>query len=212
MSSRLCEREQVVEHPCEQIAADESPEDVLRACADLGNRQAWDRFLRRFHPLIVATVVRTVRRYTLDSESVCDDLAQDVYLKLSASGAKVLRNFRPLYPGAVFGFVKVIAANVVHDHFKSRAGRVPEYTALPEDTPARDETAWRLLLRSINDLLKKRAVTQRDRHIFWLYYRQGMSAKEIAALSSLNLTVKGVESVIVRLNQLVREAFRNGER
>jgi hypothetical protein len=39
-----------------------------------------------------------------------------------------------------------------------------------------------------------------------------MSAKEIAAISSLKLTIKGVESVIVRLNQLVRNALENGER
>jgi hypothetical protein len=39
-----------------------------------------------------------------------------------------------------------------------------------------------------------------------------MSAKEIAALASLNLSIKGVESVIVRLNQMIRSAFENGER
>ena len=76
----------------------------------------------------------------------------------------------------------------------------------------KDELEWQLLLRDIDDLLKKPPTSERDRQIFWLYYRQGMSAKEIAALASLNLSIKGVESVIVRLNQMIRSAFENGER
>jgi RNA polymerase sigma-70 factor (ECF subfamily) len=203
---------EVVEAPREPPAGEESPEELLRECADLRQSQAWDRFLRRFNPLIVATVVRTIRRYGFDRAGLSDDLAQEVYLKFSANRAKVLREFKPRYPGAVFGYLRVIAANVVHDHFKSKLGKHTDQSPLPNDVAGKDETEWRLLLRDIDDLLKKPPISERDRQIFWLYYRQGMSAKEIAALSSLNLTIKGVESVIVRLNQLIRNAFENGER
>ena len=203
---------EVVEASWEPSAGEESPEDLLRACADLRHAQAWDRFLSRFNPLIVSTVVRTIRRYGFDRAGLSDDLAQEVYLKFSANRARVLREFKPRYPGAVFGYLRVIAANVVHDHFKSKLGKHPVESRLPKDLPETDEAEWRLLLRDIDDLLGKSPISGRDRQIFWLYYRQGMSAKEIAAISSLNLTIKGVESVIVRLNQLVRNAFRNGER
>jgi RNA polymerase sigma-70 factor (ECF subfamily) len=203
---------EALESPCDPTAAEESPEELLRECADLRQSQAWDRFLRRFNPLIVATVVRTIRRYGFDRAGLSDDLAQEVYLKFSANRAKVLREFEPRYPGAVFGYLRVIAANVVHDHFKSKLGKHPDPCPLPDNVAGPDETEWRLLLRDIDDLLKKPPIGARDRQIFWLYYRQGMSAKEIAAISSLNLTIKGVESVIVRLNQLIRNAFENGER
>src|SRR6202044_3147707 len=46
---------------------------------------------------------------------------------------------------------------------------------------------------------------ERDRMIFWFYYRQGMSAKAIAALPGVGLTAKGVESALLRLTSLVRE-------
>ena len=46
---------------------------------------------------------------------------------------------------------------------------------------------------------------ERDRLIFWLYYQQGMSAKAIAALPTVGLGAKGVESAILRLTRLVRE-------
>jgi RNA polymerase sigma-70 factor (ECF subfamily) len=203
--------ETYAEGPAELEAA-ESPEDLLRECADLRHTQAWDRFLRRFNPVVVATVVRTVRRYGFDGAGLSDDLAQEVYLKFSANRARVLREFKPRYPGAVFGYLRVIAANVVHDHFKSKLGKHPEQSPLPKDAAGKDELEWLLLLRDIDDLLKKPPTSERDRQIFWLYYRQGMSAKEIAALASLDLSIKGVESVIVRLNQLIRRAFENVER
>jgi RNA polymerase sigma-70 factor, ECF subfamily len=203
---------EVMGDPWEPPAGEDSPEELLRECADLRHTEAWERFLGRFNPLIVATVVRTMRRYGLDRDGLSDDLVQDVYIKFSANRAKVLREFQPRYPGAVFGYVRVIAANVVHDHFKSRQGRHSDQSPLPNDVAAQDETEWKMLLREIDDLLKQPPVSARDRQIFWLYYRQGMSAKEIAALSSFSLTVKGVESVIVRLNQLIRNVFKDRER
>jgi len=202
---------EVVEHPWAPPAGEESPEDLLRECADLRHTQAWERFLRRFNPVIVATVVRTIRRYGFERAGLSDDLAQEVYLKFSANRARVLREFKPRYPGAVFGYLRVIAANVVHDHFKSKLGKHPDQSPLPHDLAGKDEVGWRLLLRDIDDLLKRPPISERDRQIFWLYYRQGMSAKEIAAISSLNLTIKGVEAVIFRLNQLIRKAFENVE-
>ena len=41
--------------------------------------------------------------------------------------------------------------------------------------------------------------------IFWLYFRQGMSTKEIASLPGMGLRAKGVGSVIERLKQHIRD-------
>ena len=41
--------------------------------------------------------------------------------------------------------------------------------------------------------------------IFWLYFRQGMSTKEIASLPTIGLSAKGVGSVIERLKHGIRE-------
>ena len=51
---------------------------------------------------------------------------------------------------------------------------------------------------------------ERDRLIFWLYYQQGLSANAIAALPTVGLTAKGVESSIFRLTRLVREQIVGG--
>jgi RNA polymerase sigma-70 factor (ECF subfamily) len=200
------------EYPWDPYGDEDSPEALLRQCANMDDAQAWDKLVDRFRPLIVATVVRTMRRYGFDSAGLRDDLVQDVYLKFCANQAKVLREFQPRYPGAVFGYVSVIAANVVHDHFKSKGGKHPEPCPLPADLAVPSETEWRLLILDIENVFEREHTSARDRQIFWLYYRQGMSAKQIAAISSLKLTTKGVEAVIVRLKDLIRKALKNGKR
>jgi len=188
-------------------ASEETTAEVLFSlCADQ-NASAWMEFIRRFHPVIAATVVRTARRYTRAHPDLCNDLAQEVYLKFSTHGGRILREFRPRHSVAAFGYVKVIAANAVHDYFKSTHFKhVAEADASPGSLSA-DQAEWRIRLREIDDLLRRFA-TRRDRQIFWLYYRQGMTAKEIAAIQAVGLGVKGVESAIERQKNLIRHAFK----
>ena len=65
-----------------------------------------------------------------------------------------------------------------------------------------------VLISQINQILNSHSGGpghDRDCTIFWLYYQQGMSAKDIAALPTMGLSAKGVESAIFRLTRLVRE-------
>jgi DNA-directed RNA polymerase specialized sigma24 family protein len=54
------------------------------------------------------------------SRSVIEDLIQETYSKLCADQCRTMQQFEPNYPDATLGFVKVVAANVAHDHFRSR--------------------------------------------------------------------------------------------
>jgi DNA-directed RNA polymerase specialized sigma24 family protein len=47
-------------------------------------------------------------------------------------------------------------------------------------------------------------IGERDRALFWLYYRQGLTAEEIARLSGAGLTAKGVESALRRVAKWLR--------
>ncbi len=174
---------------------------------------------RRFHRIIAITALRVARRWGETSPQVIDDLAQDTYLKLCANGARVLREFHCDHPDAIFGFLRVVTANVATDHFKAlHAGkRGGPQTAEPlEDTepvkrveaPAGLSIAERaLFMDKVDGCLREMAppeTRQRDQSIFWLYYRQGLTAREIAELPSIGLSLKGVESTLHRLTQLVR--------
>jgi RNA polymerase sigma factor (sigma-70 family) len=183
--------------------SDLSGEELLRLCADLRDTAAWDELIRRFHAAIYAAVLRTGRRYEGFHRGLCDDLAQETYLRLSAHQARALREFAPRQAGSAGCYLRTIAARVTHDYCKRKDfQRIQE---LPPDAPdpaAPDKTAWLALKAAIGDRLRKHA-TARDCQIFGLYYFAGMTAKEIAAISAMGLTVKGVEAVLVRLRQLI---------
>ena len=54
------------------------------------------------------------------------------------------------------------------------------------------------------------AVGDRDRALFWLYYRHGFTAEEIARLAAAGLTAKGVESAVRRVALWLRAEVRGG--
>jgi RNA polymerase sigma-70 factor (ECF subfamily) len=66
-----------------------------------------------------------------------------------------------------------------------------------------------LLLSQIEACLPE---NRREQIVFHLYYRQGFTAKEVAAIPALDLTVKGVESMIFRIAQHIRDRIRQGQR
>ena len=154
------------------------------------------------------------------SRSLVEDLTQATYLKLWEEGCCLLRDFAIQHPEAVLGYLKIIAANVTHDYFKharsqSSGGDKPHVSTSDVDPAAGNEVdrseekiAFEILLKEIDEYLK-RCLTgpdqERDRMIFWLYFRQGMSTKEIASLPTIGLSAKGVGSVIERLKYGIRE-------
>jgi RNA polymerase sigma-70 factor, ECF subfamily len=184
-------------------------EQLLGICADSGNAEAWGEFMQRFHHLIVSIARRTARHYTEPGFDLCDDLTQEVYLKLNANNRRLLREFVPRHEGSAYGYISVVTANVVHDYFKGK-GRIRRYTVLP-DMPAPGNVGRDLLLHEIDDLLRQHT-SETNREVFWLYYRHGMTAKEIAALPNSHLGLKGVESVLSRLGARVRARFADEQR
>ena len=199
-----------------------SPEKLVLACARTGDTAAWEEFVRRFHRLIATVVLRVARRWGDASQQVIDELVQETYLKLCAENCRLLRSFRAHHADAFYGYLKVITANLVHDHLKAlhsqkRGGDVVmESEDAPEPagqaTIATDDgvrtTENRILMQEIDACLCGLGLgphSKRDRRIFWLYYRAGLTANAIAALPSIGLGRKGVESTILRLTRSVRE-------
>ena len=196
-----------------------SPEALIRVCIN-GQAPAWEEFMRRYHRLIAGVVFRTTQKWGESSPATIDDLIQEIYLKLCADDYRLLRAFDPKHADAIYGYLKVIAANVVHDrlkalHSEKRGGErvVEDLTTLEnrsgvgEASGSKHAMEREILLREIDAHLNASlsgGTADRDRTIFWLYYRQGFTTKAIALLPAIGLTIKGVESTIFRLTKLVR--------
>lgn len=194
--------------------------ELIRACADPCNSAAWQEFIARFQKLIAGVAMRTCERWGEYSSNAVDDLVQETYLKLSADNARLLRDFQSQQPDSIYGYLKVITANVVNDHFRARNAEKRGGGANQEDinniqcasecqqSGSLSAIQCQVLLGEIDDCLERciqGGKAERDKLIFRLYYRQGFSAKAIAAIPEVELkNVKGVESAILRITKLVR--------
>jgi RNA polymerase sigma-70 factor (ECF subfamily) len=199
--------------------------ELIRACAELGDGAAWEEFVARFRIPISLAIKRTACRWGKDPAQLVDDLLQETYLKLCADKCRLLFEFAQQHPDeAVLGYIKTIAINVTHDHFKSLHSRkrgAGETDQLLDDfEPVAQGGSFggpeamerEVFLKQVHEQLQTCAAgsnQERDCLIFWFYYLQGMTAKAIAALATVKLTAKGVEAVIYRLTRCVREHLGN---
>jgi RNA polymerase sigma-70 factor (ECF subfamily) len=177
----------------------------------------WTEFVRRSRPSIVASTIKSIRRWTNPSAALVEDLVQDTYLKLCHGNFKALRELECENEESLHGFVKIVASNVVCDHFRGvyskKRGQGRKALDLDEAQIVHavgngpQDMEQRILLAQIDRRLQHCSPSQtlaRDRAIFWLYYKAGLTAKSISRLPSLGLTTKGVESTLGRLTRLLR--------
>jgi RNA polymerase sigma factor (sigma-70 family) len=198
-----------------------SADQLALACFQGCDESAWGEFVRRFQPLIAGVIFRVACRWGESSPQVIDDLVQDTYLKLCAERTQLLQSFRSAHADAIYAYIKVFAMNLAHDHFKRQktlkrgAGSVgsgsldkKDCENIGDSRSAESAIERDLLIRRIDVCLKDILTgpnSERDRNIFWLYYRVGLAASAIGALPAIGLTTKGVESTIARLTRQVRE-------
>lgn len=195
-----------------------SATELVQKCVASDNTAAWQEFIRRFQPLVAVVVFRTAQRWGQPSPQLLDDLIQDTYLRICEDDRRLLRTFQPRHPEAIYGFIKTIAANIVHDYFKSAmaskrgAGRIDSMEHnFPSGAKAADQTAHdamehHILIRQVDEILARSdgEDKERNRLIFWLHYRVGLTAREIAALPAIGMGIKGVETALKRSTDMVR--------
>jgi RNA polymerase sigma-70 factor (ECF subfamily) len=140
-----------------------------------------------------------------------DDLIQETYLKICANGYRVLREFDSHHPDALFGLLKTVAYSVVQDHFRAagagKRGGGRDDVAIDEtvasSTDAAAEMERGVLISEIRSQVE--TLELRDRRIFWMHFRDGMTSRAIASIPALALTQKGVESALARIKKVLRE-------
>lgn len=199
--------------------------EVVRLCAGPCDDEAWEEFVSRVGRPISLTVMRTASLWGEPSRSLVEDLVQLTYLKLWQDGCRMLRDFAIQHPEAILGYLKKTAANATHDYFKhgrsqSSGGDNAHVSTSDVDPEAgkeadgsQEKIAFGVFLNEIDEYLKHSLTGpegERDRMIFWLYFRQGMSTREIASLPTIGLGTKGVGSVIERLKHGIREQIVGG--
>src|SRR5437016_932814 len=181
---------------------DMSHAELIQACLD-SDGDAWREFIRRYNAVISLAVLRTANRWGETSKPVLEDLIGDTYLKLCNKQFEILRKFKFRTEHSIFGFLKVIATNVVHDFFRVRKRETQLtvdledlYDCSSPDMPGSPHAMQRaVLIRQVETILEEieGPEAERDKAIFWLRYRHDFRANEIAGILGIDLSPKGIE-------------------
>jgi RNA polymerase sigma-70 factor (ECF subfamily) len=191
---------------------------LLQQCLDTRSEAAWEAFIREAHPLIVSGIIRAMGGWTSSRRTEIDDLVQDSFIRLCANDYRALRSFRSEDNSAFCAYLRTVAGSVATDHLRSAAaqkhggGEAPvgldtltREPAITPDTVARIERG--MLLRVVERCLQSHQ--DRDRSIFWLYHRQGLTPKAISALAASSMGQRGIETLIYRMTAAVRDCVQS---
>jgi RNA polymerase sigma factor (sigma-70 family) len=170
--------------------------------------------MSRYHSVVRSAAVTVSHRWGHGGREECDDVTQEIYMKLCAGGGRALLALTDVQTDAVAGYLRVLAINVGHDYFRAKtaqrrgAAKTQSISDMQSEVSAPcQDMQRRLTMRKLDEVLQNQTQGengQRDRAVFRLHYRDGMTAKEIAGLPGMDLTVKGVEAVIHRLTNRIQ--------
>ena len=198
---------------------------LARICAYSAEAPEWEQFVRAVTPVVALSARRVSEIWGDASDATVSEIVQEVFLKLCEDERRILREFDDRGNDSFYKLLRTIAATVGTDHFRSvnaekRGGRIRERSLDPEaqaafiaDSKATAAVEQPSLIAQLDNLLLLhiKSVTRRDRNLFWLYYRQGLTMDAIARIPAIGLTPKGVESALIRITKLLRETIAEGK-
>jgi DNA-directed RNA polymerase specialized sigma24 family protein len=167
------------------------------------NSDAWKEFERRMRPVIAATVLRTLSSQDRQGTGLHEEFIHDTFVQLLDDDCRRLKNMRWLHERAIFGFMQAIASHTVIDYYRRKR---PTFIDLDDpsilgqlfhESNFGDNAVINDLRVRIDKYLLSRTSKsnyQRDRNMFWLFYRWGYTDKQIARLPGINLPMKKIEN------------------
>jgi len=191
-------------------------DSTLQEALQTKGLQAWEKFVREAHVVVAAAAFRALARWRYPQKDQVDDLVQETFLKLCLNDFYLLRSFRSGRPEALVAYLRAVTSTVVSDSQRARLAQKRGSGGEPLDlddahvaaatTEATEQIERDILLRHISRCLSTQR--ERDRQVFWLYYRHGLTSQAIAEIKIVELRSSGVESVIRRLTIIVRKCLK----
>jgi RNA polymerase sigma-70 factor (ECF subfamily) len=200
-----------------------STTDLARACCDTSNDAAWLEFYRRFNREMTAVVAAIAAAYHERSMQLYVEIVQEIYVRICRDDCRYLRLFKARSEREASTLIRDFAAKSARNYFrdtrrKKRSGGTQMSTeelesfepVLLQKIEAKDVEQRILvqdLLKHLTWTLRLSRFASRDELIFRLRFKEGLTAKEIAAIPEVGLNAKAVEGSIRRSVARLRAVF-----
>jgi len=176
-----------------------------------GDAELWEELIAKLQPIFARAIYRIAATWGTVISDEIDDVVQETFLKLGAGRQDAILRANLTSEAATTAYLKVMAANTARDYYKAKYSGKRGLELLSAGVQLEEiassnglDTDREILLSQIDSALE---ADERDRTVFWLYYRQGLTAREISLIPAFRLSVKGVESLIYRLTSTVKNAI-----
>ncbi len=193
---------------------------LVKTCCDTTNEAAWLEFYRRFTRDMTAVVATIAAAHNERSSPLYDEIVQEIYVRIFDDECRYLRLFRAETEKEALAQIRDLAAKTARNFFRDahRKKRSAGVAISAEELDFLDNSLMRRseskdieqqilvqdLLKRLKCTLRSSRFASRDELIFRLRFQQGLTAKEIAAIPDVGLTVRGVEGSIRRLVSRLR--------
>ena len=196
---------------------DLSLRDLVKYCLDSRDNAGWEEFLQRTRRYIEGILFNRFRSWRPSSDLIAD-LRQEVYTKLLNNNARLLRSFEGDNDGQLFNYISKTVHSVAADYCR-RIKTIPIIESIDEEGYREPQAKEMLHSRTemqerwylIEECLDRMESGEEERVIFYLFYRQGYSAREIGELSSIQLPTRKVENILWRLVRGIRAELNRGD-
>lgn len=182
-------------------------EKTLIAGCLLGDKTAWDSFVRQYSNLVYYTIKKTlVRHHTDPRTDVVEELYQEFFVSLLRNDCKKLRQFRGAHGCSLASWLRIVTTRLTIDFVRKQALPSCEVaSAMSRDSPDPaepliNEEQERMLNQAIHSL------SARDRVLLDLCYRQALASDEVAEL--LKTSVNAIYAQKSRILEKIREVLR----
>lgn len=179
----------------------------------LHDEAAWRAFMRRYDPLIYATIDRIMRGFARRTDVERDDVYASLMLGLLARDMHRLRTFDFTRGTKLSSWIVLLASNATWDRL--RAARREPWRAPPDQAEAVaednagpfDALSARRSWQATAELLS--ALPKRDRQFVELFFLQGHSPEHVA--STMRISVRTVYTKKHKLKRRLERALRGHE-
>ncbi len=185
--------------------------ELIQRCIEL-DEQAWNIFLERYADCIYGTIVNVLKKHSLLTQELAEDIFADIIQKLLSDSCRALRRFR--WNSRFTTWLISITRNRTYDYIRKIARRSEMSIDEPiegdedqfmrqiaDDLDLEEEANARITVQELIDMLP-----EKDKLVLKLYYLEGMKEEEIGQL--LNLSADAVSSRKARALQKLRKVVR----
>ena len=176
-------------------------DELLSQCLD-GRSGAWDAFVARYAPVILAAVCHTLRTYSPATvQRVSEDIVQDVFVKLIDRDLRLLRTYDPSRASLATWLTIVTRSTTIDSLRRKRLSTIPLEQAPPVEVSSADPDRP----ASATQGLPTGLLTPRQRLILQLLFDRQMSPEDVSQL--LGISPQTVRSSKHKAIQRLREHF-----